>query len=234
MKALLVGDSEDLLQAIFLALKVRWPELSLLHATEAREGTELTYREQPDIVMLQHGAASVDCFDLISQIRSFSDVGIIVLSQSDDVMDEVRALETGADDWITQPFMSVELLAKVNAVLRRCAIFQFQQSHAPSFVSDRLTIDYATRDVYLSGKLLKLTPIEFKILSRLARNEGRVVSRADLLHSVWGPDYRVQPEFLKKYIYRLRSKVEEDPTNPKIILNERGLGYILINSADST
>ena len=119
MKILVVSASKDLSQNISLILKVRWPELSLFHAIEAREGIELIYREQPDIVILQHGVASVDCFDLIGQIRSFSDVPIIVLGQSDDVIDKIRALEMGADAYLTSPLNLRELLARVRSLLRR-------------------------------------------------------------------------------------------------------------------
>ena len=231
MKTLLFGGSKDLSQTISLILKVRWPELVLLHATESREVIELIYREQPDIVMLQHGVASVDCFDLISQVRSFSDVPIIVLSQSDDVVDKIRALEMGADDWIAQSSVPMEFIAKVNAVLRRC--LPRSNDRVSRFLNGEVSINYATRQVRVSGKQVKLTPIECKILRRLVRNEGSVVSCIDLLHSAWGPDYQADPEFLKKYIYRLRSKVEEDPANPQIILTERGAGYTFIAPCDS-
>lgn len=228
MKALLVGDSEDLSQTISLILKVRWPQLTLVHALEAREGMELIYREQPDIVMLHLDSAAVDCFDLISQIRSFSDVPLIILSEKNDVMDKIRALEMGADDWIAPSSIPMEFIAKVNAILRRRS--PRSNAHISSFFDGKLSINFATREVCALGRPVKLTPIEYKILCQLVRNEGSVVSRADLLHSVWGPDYRADPEFLKKYIYRLRSKVEEEPTKPKIILNERGIGYKLVGA----
>jgi len=232
MKILVVSASKDLSQNISLILKVRWPELSLFHAIEAREGIELIYREQPDIVILQHGVASVDCFDLIGQIRSFSDVPIIVLGQSDDVIDEIRALEMGADDWIAPSASPMEFIAKVNAVLRRCLPSRITQ-RVSCFLNGKVSINYTTHEVSLLGKQTKLTPIECKILCQLVRNEGSVVSYRDLLHSVWGPDYRADPEFLKKYIYRLRSKLEEDPTNPQIILTERGVGYTFIAPGNS-
>ena len=231
MKVLFIGESEELLQAISLILKVRWRDLSLIHATEARQGTELIHKEQPDIVMLQVDATSPDDFDLIGQIRSFSDVPLIALGQTDDVMDKVRALEMGADDWIP-PSSPMEYIAKVNAILRRCS--PLGNSYTASFLCGKLSINYATHDVYVNGKPVRLTPIEYKILYQLIRNEGSVVSHTDLLHSVWGPHYGADPEFLKKYIYRLRSKIEEDPADPKIICTKRGVGYIFITASDST
>ena len=231
MKVLFVGNSEELSQAMSLILKVRWRNLSLIHAAEARQATELIHREQPDIVMLQVDAASPDDFDLIRQIRSFSEVPLIALSQSKDVMDKVRALEMGADDWIS-PSSPMEYIAKVNAVLRRCS--PLGDGYTASFLCGKLSINYATQDVYVNGKPVRLTPIEYKILCQLVKSEGSVVSHIDLLHSVWGPHYGAAPEFLKKYIQRLRSKIEEDPANPKIICTKRGVGYIFITASDST
>jgi two-component system KDP operon response regulator KdpE len=231
MKVLFVGCSEELLQAMSIILKVRWRELSLIHATEARQATELIYKEQPDIVMLQVDAASPDDFELISQIRSFSEVPLIALSQSKDVMDKVRALEMGADDWIP-PSSPMEYIAKVNAILRRCS--PLGDGYTASFLCGKLSINYATHDVYVNGKLVDLTPIEYKILYQLVRNEGRVVGHTNLLNSVWGPHYEAGPEFLKKYIHRLRSKIEIDPADPKIICTRRGVGYIFITTSDST
>jgi DNA-binding response OmpR family regulator len=231
MKVLFVGNSEELSQAMSFILKVRWRNLSLIHAAEARQATELIHREQPDIVMLQVDAASPDDFDLIRQIRSFSDIPLIALSQSKDVIDKVRALEMGADDWIS-PSSPMEYIARVNAVLRRCS--PLGDGYTASFLCGKLSINYATHDVYVNGKPVRLTPIEYKILCQLVRSEGSVVSHTNLLNSVWGPHYGAAPAFLKKYIQRLRSKIEEDPADPKIICTRRGVGYIFITTSDST
>ena len=224
MKVLVLADSRDLVETLSLILRVRWPDLSMLHAIEAREGMELIHREQLDIVMLHlDSAATVDCFDFISQIRSFSDVPLIILSQQDDVIDEVRALEMGADDWIVLSSVPMAFIARVNAILRRCS--PQNNESISSFLDGKLTLNHGTHAVVVEGKVVKLTPIEYKIACQLVKNEGSVVSSASLLHSAWGPDYRTDPEFLKKYIYRLRSKVGHDPANPELILTERGVGY---------
>ena len=213
-------------------MKVRWPELSLLQSIEERESIEQIYRELPDIVMLHLDSGTIDYFTLIVQIRSFSPVPLIVLSSSDDVIDKIRALEMGADDWIDPSAIPMEFIAKVNAVLRRC--INHSNNHCQSFLHGKLRINYDTHKICVSGKTQKLTPIEYKILSLLVNNEGKIVTRADLLHAVWGPDYRADPAFLKKYIHSLRSKLEEHPANPEIILNERGVGYIFTPKCDST
>jgi len=227
MKVLVLAESRDLVETISVILRVRWPDLSMLHATEDREGMELIHREQPDIVMLHlDSAATVDSFDFIGEIRSFSDVPIVIVSQQDDVTEEVRALEMGADDWIvlsSVPIMT--FIARVNAILRRCSV-QNNESIS-SFLGGKLMINCAAHEVLVEGKVVKLTPIEYKIVCQLVKNGGGVVSRASLLHSAWGPDYRADPEFLKKYIYRLRAKIEHDPAHPELILTERGVGYRL-------
>ena len=232
MKALLVSESRELSQTVSLILKVRWPELSLAEATKERESIELINREQPHIVMLHLDSARLDCFDLIGQIRGFSNVPVIVLSESDDVVDKVRALETGADDWIAPSSIPMEFIAKVNAVLRRCS--PGGDGRVSCFLDGRVTMDCITHGASVLGKEVKLTPIEHNILCHLVRNEGSIVSSAALLHSAWGPDYRSDPEFLKKYIYRLRSKLEDDPTNPQVILTERGVGYAFVAPVSAT
>jgi two-component system KDP operon response regulator KdpE len=235
MKVLVVSHSEDLWQAISPILKVRWPDLSLVHVNEARESLELIHREQPDVVMFHlpersEGAPPLDCFDLISQIRSFSGVPLIVISQSNDVMDKVKALEMGADDWVSPPFIPMEFIAKVNAILRRCSPRNDRKSY---FLGGKLAINYATREIFVFDKKLKLTPIQYRLLCHLIENQGRVCSSAELLQHVWGPNYSDERELLKLGIYRLRSKIEEDPSNPEIVLNERGIGYVIRASSPS-
>jgi DNA-binding response OmpR family regulator len=229
MKVLVISHSQDLSQAISPILKVRWPDLSLVHANEAKESLELIHREQPDIVMLHlpeqsEGAPPLNYFDLISQIRSFSGVPLIVISQSDDVMDKVKALETGADDWVSPSFIPMEFIAKVNAILRR----RSSDSHdISSFLNGKVSINYDTRQVRISGKPVKLTPIQYKLLCHLIKNQGRVCSAAELLQHIWGPNYSDERELLKLSVYRLRSKIEENPSTPEIIFNERGIGYVI-------
>jgi two-component system KDP operon response regulator KdpE len=235
MKVLVVSHSQDLWQAISPILKVRWPDLSLVHVNEARESLELIHREQPDVVMFHlpersEGAPPLDCFDFISQIRSFSGVPLIVISQSNDVMDKVKALEMGADDWVSPSFVPMEFIAKVNAILRRCSPRNDRKSY---FLGGKLAINYATREIFVFDKKLKLTPIQYRLLCHLIENQGRVCSSAELLQHVWGPNYSDERELLKLGIYRLRSKIEEDPSNPEIVLNERGIGYVIRASSPS-
>jgi len=203
MKVLLVSDSEELSRTIPVVLKVRWPNLSLFCTSEARECLELIHREQPCIAMLHLDAGPEDCFELISEIRSFSDVPLI-------------------------SSVPMEFIAKVNALLRRCQ--SPNKSCIFSFLDGKLSIDSCKRQVSVLGKSVKLTPTEYKILWQLAQNEGRIVSKESLVRTVWGPSYIDYVECLKKYVYRLRCKIEEDPAAPEIVLTERGVGYFMASS----
>lgn len=235
MRVLVVSCSQDLVQDISLILKIRWPDLSLIHADEIGESLELIHREQPDIVMFHLSeqcleAPPPNCFDIISQMRNFSDVPLIVISQSDDILDKVKALDMGADDWVSPSFVPMEFIAKVNAILRR----RSHNNHLASFFLDgKLSVNYDTRQVCISGKPVKLTPIQYKLLCHLIKNQGRVCSTAELLQHVWGPSYSDDRELLKLGVYRLRSRIEEDPSNPEIIFNERGIGYVIKASSQS-
>jgi DNA-binding response OmpR family regulator len=157
MKVLLVSKSEELARTIPLVLRVRWPNLSLFCTSEAGECLQLIHREQPCLALLHFDSGPEGCFDLISQIRGFSDVPLIVVSQSDDVMDKVRALEMGADEWIVQSSVPMEFIAKVNALLRRCR--RLGDSCLFSFLNGKISIDSCTRQVSVLGKEVKLTPI---------------------------------------------------------------------------
>jgi two-component system KDP operon response regulator KdpE len=207
--------------------------LSLFHADEAREAVQLIHSQQPYIAMLHlseqsEGSSPEDCFDLITQIRSFSNVPLIVVGQSDDVMGKVKALEMGADDWVSSSFIPMEFIAKVNAILRRCSPDKHDVSF---FLGGRLSVNYAARQVRISGKPVKLTPIQYRLLCHLIENQGSVCTSTELLQHVWGPNYSDDKELLKLNVYRLRSKIEEDPSNPEIIFNERGVGYVISASA---
>ena len=233
MRVLVISCSRDLVQDMSFILKIRWPDLSLVHTDETGKSLEFIHREQPDIVMfhLSEGCEEEpppNCFDFISQMRNFSDVPLIVISRSDDVMDKVKALDMGADDWISPSFIPMEFIAKVNAILRR----RSSNNHVASFFLDgKLSVNYDTRQVYISGKPVKLTPIQYKLLCHLIKNQGRVCSTTELLQHVWGPNYGDDRELLKLSVYRLRSRIEEDPSNPEIIFNERGIGYVIKASA---
>ena len=229
MKVLLVNLPDSISSYILLVLRVRWPDVAPIHAQEAEEALGLLHAQQPDLAILHlperaDGSAPDDCFGLIEGIREFSEVPLIVVGETTDVMDKVKALETGADDWISASFVPMEFIAKVNALLRRCRLDNGGVSYLPD---GSLSIDHSTRQVCVSGNPVKLTPIQFEILKHLVKHAGRVCTSNELLQHVWGPSYINEKEILKLSVHRLRSKIEKNPSAPEIILNERGIGYVI-------
>jgi DNA-binding response OmpR family regulator len=235
MKALLVKLPEELSRYVLLVLNIRWPGMMSVHAGEAGEAAGLIHSERPDLVFLylperSTGSEPEECFQLIGEISSFCEVPLVVIGASDDVTDKIKALETGADDWVSRDFVPMEFIAKVNAILRRR--YPNKQGVA-SLYGGRLSIDYDARQVYISGNPVNLTPTQYDILCHLARNVGRVCTNTELLQHIWGPNYADEKEILKLSVHRLRSRIEKDPSSPEIILNERGIGYVIRASGRS-
>ena len=229
MKVLLVGGSEELCATLRVVLRVRWHNIELSHVANWRESLSVLRREEPVLVLVDCSSDVAVCCDLISQVRSFSDVPLVVVGDGEDVTAKVRALETGADDWIHASSIPMEFIARVNALLRR---YRTESESAMALYSNGpLSIDFATQEARISGRRLGLTPTEFKVLCLLARHEGTVVTREALLSTVWGSESYSDPEFVKKYIHRLRVKLEDDPADPRIIVNRRGVGYMLATAS---
>ena len=224
MKVLVIEDNPEIQEAISLTFELHWPEARVIAATEGYDGITMTESESPDIIILDLGLPDVDGFKVLKEIRNFSDTPVIILTVREEEIDKVRGLELGADDYIVKPFSHMELLARVKAVLRRSHVPELKEAEKP-IVTPNLSIDFAARTVTKGAQQMKLTPTEFNLLQYLARNEGKVLTHHALLAKVWGDEYTDSSEYLKVYIQRLRDKVEDDPANPKILLNERGVGY---------
>jgi len=224
VKALIIEDAPDIVETISLCFELRWPEVEVVSTPEGKKGVTLAETESPDIIILDLGLPDSDGFEVLKSIRSFSNVPIIIVTVRGDELDRVKGLELGADDYITKPFSHLELLARMKAVLRRTRMPELK-AHEGHFHSPRLTIDFATRTVTVNRQPIRLTPTEYKLLHYLVLNEGTVLTHWALLESVWGEEYTDSPEYLKVYIQRLRSKLEEDPTNPQLLISERGVGY---------
>ena len=163
-------------------------------------------------------------FEVLHWVGSRNDAPVLVISAREEEIDKVRGLELGADDYITKPFGYLELSARIKAVMRR-AQAPPPLSGGGKFSSGNLLVNYATHQVFLKDKLIKLTPIEYKLLYQLTRNAGQVLMHDDLLSKVWGPAYLGELDYLRIYVRRLREKLEENPQQPSQILTERGLGY---------
>lgn len=224
MKILIVDDAPEVIESVRLGFTLQWRDVEIVSALDGQSGLDLVETEVPDIVLLDIGLPDVDGFQIVQSIREFSDVPIVMLTARDDAMDKVKGLELGADDYVTKPFNHLELLARVNAVLRRLDL-PSPRSRTPSFRSGDLEVDFSAQEARLGGQPLDLTPTEYKLLYHLVRNAGRVLQHATLLARVWGREYVNEIDYLRVYIRRLRDKLLDDPEKPKYIQTQRGVGY---------
>ncbi|MFN8523051.1 MAG: response regulator transcription factor [Chloroflexota bacterium] len=224
MRILIVDDDPDLLEALGLGLQLQWPGVEILTAKDGEEGLRAFERQQPDTVLLDVGLPIRDGFSVLREIRQRADTPVIMLTARGDELDKVRGLEIGADDYVTKPFSPLELLARIKAVMRRSELAPPVRT-TPSFVSGDLEVSFDTREVTRGGVPVALTATEYRVLYQLVRNAGHVMPREALLARVWGEANRDQADYLKVYISRLRSKLEDDPEHPRHILTERGIGY---------
>jgi two-component system KDP operon response regulator KdpE len=170
----------------------------------------------------------IDGFEVLETVRQVSSVPVIMLTAKGEEDDRVRGLELGADDYVTKPFSPRELVSRVKAVLRRTE-GATGSMHGLIEVDERLRIDFDRREIWLEGKLVKLRPTEYRLLYHLVQNAGWVVSHDQLLQKVWGYEYRDEPHYVRLYINYLRQKLEEDPSDPRYILTERGVGYRFVD-----
>ncbi|MBI4494082.1 MAG: response regulator transcription factor [Chloroflexi bacterium] len=201
-------------------------------APDGLAGLNLLEREAPDLVILDLMLPDLDGYEVCRRMREYSSVPIIVLTARAEEAHKVRGLRLGADDYVTKPFGAEELLARVEAVLRRS--HQPLEAVSPTiFASGELVIDFAQRRVTVRGREASLSPGEYKLLHHLALNAGRVLVHEELLRRVWGPGYEGETELLHAAIWRLRHKLEDDPTRPRYVLARRGIGYWLARAATS-
>lgn len=222
-RILVVDDDQDLLKLV--ATGLREEGYTVLTAADAHQALKLAYQEHPDLVILDIMLPGMDGIEVCRRLRELTDVPIIMLTAMSREQDVVRGLAAGADDYVTKPFGMAELLARVQACLRRKA--GAPDERKTTITVGDMTIDLARHKVIVRGEPVDLTPTEFRLLSYLARHKGYVIHHERLLTEVWGPEYRDQLDYLRLYISYLRRKIEKDPSNPEIIKTERGVGYYL-------
>ncbi len=198
-----------MIKDVSFLLRIRYPGVILVPIADALGSIERVETESPDLLIVEAPCSNIDTLDLISSIRDFSDVPLIVISESQNDVERAKWLEAGADDYVSEPLNAIEFLAKVRALLRRTERAGFKPEHIATF-SNGLVINFNTHEVFLSGKQVKLTPTEFRLLSELANNRGKVLTHRSLLDRVWGPEYLGDASFTKKYIYRLRRKLDDN------------------------
>jgi len=224
LKVLIIEDDSRIVRDISLCLQMRYPDVSIVEADHGIRGMGMVETESPDLVMVDDSLPDIDTLELVGKIRGFSDVPLIILSEGATDIDTARGLEAGADEYIPKPFSPIELLARIKALLRRTKGL-FAQQECVCCSGNTLSINYNSHEVFVSGRHVKLTPIEYRLLTELVRNEGRVLSHTFLLEKAWGSEYVNEPSFVKKYVYRLRQKLETDSREPQMLLTERGIGY---------
>ncbi|MDE3090492.1 MAG: response regulator transcription factor [Chloroflexota bacterium] len=222
-KILVVDDEPHLVKLVRSNLEAQ--HFKVITAMDGVSGLAMVEKEGPDLVILDIMMPGMDGFDVLQKIREFSSVPVIMLTAKDQDVDVVKGLTLGADDYVKKPFSVHELLARVEAVLRRAAPGDDVQARPPFAVGD-FVMDFQQRKITVRGKEVKVGPTEYKLLSQLVRNAGRVMLHADLLRKVWGAEYGGETEYLRVYISYLRNKIEENPAKPKYILTEHGVGYM--------
>jgi len=222
--AILVVDDDFRMQRL-VRVNLERAGYTVATVDNAEAAIESVDLNPPNLIILDVMMPLMDGLTCLRRVREFSDVPVILLTAKGEERDKVQGLDLGADDYLTKPFGPAELLARVRAVLRR-------RTHvsdvAPSVLTaGDLTINLARRRVLRNGQEIRLTPTEYKLLYELATNQGRVLMHSDLLARVWGSEYRDEVEYLWTYVRYLRNKLESDPANPRYILSEPGVGYLL-------
>jgi DNA-binding response OmpR family regulator len=226
-------DDPQLLRPV--ARNLEFEGYEVLTASDGQQALEQVERNSPDLVLLDVMMPRMDGFTVCQKVREFSTVPIIIVTARGQDQDKVKGLDLGADDYLTKPFSVDELLARVRAVLRR-AQFTTQEStqglQKVAVIGD-LTIDYTQHLVTMDGKELALSPTEYRILSYLARNAGRIVTQDLLLEHVWGAEYVGESHMLQVNINRLRRKIEDEPTRPRYIKTKVGIGSVLTTPSEA-
>jgi len=225
-----IDDSPEIIEVVSLCFQLRWGNTSVFPASDGNKGLELVEKENPDLVILDIGLPDMDGFQVLREIRRFSHVPVIMLTVKSEDTDIAKGLELGADDYVTKPFSHIELLARVQAVMRRSRGEPSPAEEQP-YTSGKLHVDFARNEVLIDGKPVKLTSTEYKLLYHLIKNEGRLLSHENLLTKVSGEAYRDARDLLRVHIQHLRQKLGDNVESPGIIVTEHGMGYKFVSPA---
>src|SRR5512146_1422229 len=220
---LLIEDEQQMRR--FLRITLQSQGYRLIETSTAKEGLLQAASRNPDVVLLDLGLPDMDGLEVTGRLREWAQTPIIVISAREQEQDKVKALDAGADDYLTKPFSAGELMARIRVSLRHAVRQSGKQE--PVFVLQNLRIDLAQRQVFIDEKEVHLTPIEYKLLTVLVRHAGKVITHNQLLKEVWGPAHVNEVQYLRVYMTQLRHKLEKDPARPRFLMNEPGVGYRL-------
>ncbi|MFG2393949.1 response regulator [Streptomyces lavendulae] len=222
IKVLVVEDDAQLVRALRINLEARKFEVET--ASEGSKALNLAAAGKPDVIVLDLGLPDIDGIDVITAVRESSHVPILVLSARHTSEEKIRALDAGADDYMTKPFSMDELLARLRAAIRRGEI-PAPSKEISMVTTDEFTVDLVAKKVSRGDRRVRLTPTEWHLLEILITNPGRLVSQRKLLLDVWGPTYSEHTNYLRVYMAQLRRKLEADPSHPRYLITEPGMGY---------
>jgi two-component system KDP operon response regulator KdpE len=217
VRVLLVDDDATLRRSLGIGLRAEGHDV--LIAADGRTALQALRDDKPDLVVLDLGLPDLSGIEVLRRLREWSTTPVVVLSARAESTEKVQALDLGADDYVTKPFGMEELLARIRAAARRAG------SALPVLEAGDLVIDLPARRVTKAGSVVRLTPTEWGLLEMLVRAPGRLVSQQDLLHEVWGPTYSRETNYLRVYVGGLRKKLEDDPSRPRHLITEPGIGY---------
>jgi len=219
---LLIEDEPQMRR--FLRVSLQSQGYRLIEAETGEDGLAQVASRKPAVILLDLGLPDMDGLEVTGKLREWTTTPIIVISAREQERDKVRALDAGADDYLTKPFGADELLARIRVSLRHRVRQESGQEEAV-FQTGKLKVDFSKRQVLLSGEVVHLTPIEYRLLTTLIRHTDKVVTHAQLLREVWGPRQANQVQYLRVYMAQLRQKLEDEPARPLHLINEPGIGY---------
>jgi two-component system, OmpR family, KDP operon response regulator KdpE len=226
VKVLVADDDPQILKALRIILTAHGYEVST--ARNGREAIDVAAHDRPDVIVLDLGMPGLDGVAVIGAVRGWTTTPILVVSGRTDTSGKVDALDAGADDYVTKPFATEELLARLRALSRRVP----EAADAPSVAFGDVVVDLSARQVTRAGQEVRLTPTEWAVLEQLVRNPRRLVTQQTLLTSVWGPTHTRDSGYLRIYLGTLRKKLEPEPSRPRFLLTEPGIGYRFVPDPD--
>ncbi|MFJ7067633.1 response regulator [Streptomyces sp. NPDC101115] len=228
-RVLVVEDEPPLVRALTINLQARAYEVDA--APDGTTALRLAAERRPDVVVLDLGLPDMDGIDVIKALRGWTRVPVVVLSARRTTHEKIEAFEAGADDYITKPFDMAELLARLRAAVRRstgdgaAGMLTADEPASPTVTTEDFTVDLVAKKVRRAGQPVRLTPTEWHLLEILVRSPGRLVSQRQLLEEVWGPTFATRTNYLRVYMAQLRRKLEKDPSRPRYLITEPGMGY---------